>query len=138
MLYKKSGAVKHLLSLTTLYRRNTMVQYDAVEAFANPIICDDHDGRIAKYAEVVKLSKAHGSLAICQLSSPGRQGPAHLNPNQPMSASDVKLEKEWAGHSFAKPRPMTQDDIDELVKRWGESSYLCHKAGFDGGLYSLG
>lgn len=114
---------------------NTMVQYDAVEAYGNPIICDNHDDRIQAYAKVVAASKSHGSLAYCQLSSPGRQGPAHLNPNQPMSASDVKLDKEWAGHSFAKPRPMTQEDIDVLVRRWGESASLCKEAGFDGGMH---
>lgn len=31
---------------------NTMVQYDAVEALGNPILCDDHDGRVEKYREV--------------------------------------------------------------------------------------
>lgn len=43
--------------LVKLYRRwgedgigvivqgNTMVQYDAVEALGNPILCDDHDGQ---------------------------------------------------------------------------------------------
>lgn len=53
---------------------NTMVQYDAVEALGNPILCDDHDGRVERYREVVKVAKAHGSLLIAQLSHPGRQG----------------------------------------------------------------
>ena len=53
---------------------NTMVKYDAVEAFGNPILCDDHDGRVGKYAEVVKGAKKEGSLIVAQLSHPGRQG----------------------------------------------------------------
>ena len=110
---------------------NTMIRYDAVEAFGNPIICDDHDGRIAKYAEVVKQAKAHGSLIVAQLSHPGRQGTKWLNPN-PISASDVHLTIKWAGNEFAKPRPMTKQDIKENIRHWGETAYWCHKAGFDG------
>lgn len=27
---------------------------------------------------------------------------------------------------------MTHDDISKLIRRWGESAFLCHQAGFDG------
>lgn len=110
---------------------NTMVRYDAVEAYGNPILVDDHDGRVAAYAEVVKASKAHGSLCVAQLSHPGRQGSKYLNPN-PVSASDVHLAIKWAGNEFAKPRAMSVDEIKAMVRSWGETAYLCWKAGFDG------
>ena len=108
-----------------------MVRYDAVEAFGNPIIVDDHDGRIEKYREVARVAKAHGSLFIAQMSHPGRQGNKALNPN-PVSASDVQLTIAWAGNEFAKPRPLSKEEIREMVKSWGETAYLCYKAGFDG------
>jgi 2,4-dienoyl-CoA reductase-like NADH-dependent reductase (Old Yellow Enzyme family) len=110
---------------------NTMVAYDAVEAFGNPILVDNHDGRIAAYAEVAKVAKAHGSLFIAQISHPGRQGGKALNPH-PVSASDVHLQIKWAGNEFAKPRPLSVEEIGEMVKKWGETAYLCHQAGFDG------
>ena len=110
---------------------NTMVAYDAVEAFGNPILCDDHDGRIAKYREVVDVAKAHGSLIVAQISHPGRQGNKFLNPN-PVSASDVHLKIKWAGNEFAPPRPLKVDEIGEMVRKWGETAYLCWQAGFDG------
>ncbi|KAL6250324.1 hypothetical protein RBB50_002625 [Rhinocladiella similis] len=110
---------------------NTMVRYDAVEAYGNPILVDDHDGRVAKYKEVTDAAKAHGSLIVAQLSHPGRQGTKYLNPN-PVSASDVHLAIHWAGNEFNKPRPLTVPEIKEMVKSWGETAYLCHKAGFDG------
>jgi 2,4-dienoyl-CoA reductase-like NADH-dependent reductase (Old Yellow Enzyme family) len=115
---------------------NTMVAYDAVEAFGNPILCDDHDGRVAKYKEVVDVAKKHGSLIIAQISHPGRQGNKFLNPN-PVSASDVHLTIKWAGNEFAKPRPLNVEEIGEMVRKWGETAYLCWKAGYDGvqGLY---
>lgn len=110
---------------------NTMVRYDAVEAFGNPIIVDDHDGRIAKYREVTNAAKAHGSLIVAQLSHPGRQGGKYLNPN-PVSASDVHLTIKWAGNEFNRPKPLSIPEIKEMVKSWGETAYLCWKAGFDG------
>ena len=108
-----------------------MIRYDALEAYGNPILPDDHDGRVAAYADVVKASKAHGSLIVAQLSHPGRQGSKFLNPN-PVSASDVHLTIKWAGNEFAKPTPLTKDGIREIVQQFGETSYLCWKAGFDG------
>ena len=110
---------------------NTMVAYDAVEAFGNPILCDDHDGRVEKYRKVVEAAKAHGSLIVAQLSHPGRQGNKFLNPN-PVSASDVHLKIKWAGNEFAPPRPLSVEEIGEMVRKWGETAYLCWKAGFDG------
>ncbi len=108
-----------------------MVKYDAVEALGNPILCDNHDGRVAKYAEVAAAAKKNGSLFVAQLSHPGRQGGKALNPN-PVSASEVQLKKKWAGNEFAKPRALTVPEITEIVKRFGETAYLCHQAGYDG------
>ncbi|KAK4561718.1 hypothetical protein LTR86_004397 [Recurvomyces mirabilis] len=128
---------------THLYRRwgeggigiivagNLMLRYDAVEAFGNPILQDDHDNRTAAFRKVSEVAKEHGSLFIAQLSHPGRQGGAALNPN-PVSASDVQLKIEWAGNKFNKPRALTVPEIHEVVGQWGETAYLCHKAGFDG------
>ncbi|CAK4031087.1 NADH-dependent flavin oxidoreductase [Lecanosticta acicola] len=110
---------------------NTMIRYDAVEAYGNPILQDDHDGRVETYREMTSLAKAHGSLIVAQLSHPGRQGPKALNPH-PVSASDVQLQKHWAGNEFARPTPLTIPDIKEIVRQFGETAYLCHQAGFDG------
>jgi hypothetical protein len=77
------------------------------------------------------LVKKNGSLFIAQLSHPGRQGGAALNPN-PVSASDVQLKIEWAGNKFNQPRALTVPEIKDLVKHWGEVAYLCYQAGFDG------
>ena len=110
---------------------NLMLKYDAVEAFGNPILPDNHDNRVEAFREVSKLAKANGSLFIAQLSHPGRQGGAALNPN-PVSASDVQLKIEWAGNKFNQPRALTVPEIKDLVKHWGEVAYLCKEAGFDG------
>ncbi|KAJ5624058.1 hypothetical protein N7510_000367, partial [Penicillium lagena] len=110
---------------------NLMVRYDAVEAFGNPILCDNHDNRIEQFKELSAAAKAHGSLFIAQLSHPGRQGNIALNPN-PVSASDVELKIHWAGNEFGKPRALTVPEIHELVRQYGETAYLCHQSGHDG------
>ena len=110
---------------------NLMLKYDAVEAFGNPILPDNHDNRVDAFREVSNLAKKNGSLFIAQLSHPGRQGGAALNPN-PVSASDVQLKIEWAGNKFNQPRALTVPEIKDLVKHWGEVAYLCNQAGFDG------
>lgn len=108
-----------------------MVRYDAVEAFGNPILCDNHDNRLEQFKELADAAKAHGSLFVAQLSHPGRQGVVALNPN-PVSASDVQLKVKWLDNSFAKPRALTVPEIHDLVRSYGETAYLCHQAGFDG------
>lgn len=110
---------------------NVMVRYDAVEAFGNPILCDNHDNRLEQFKELAGAAKAHGSLFLAQLSHPGRQGIVALNPN-PVSASDVQLKAKWLDNSFAKPRALAVPEIHDLVRRYGETAYLCHQAGFDG------
>jgi 2,4-dienoyl-CoA reductase-like NADH-dependent reductase (Old Yellow Enzyme family) len=126
-LYKRWGEG----SIGVIVAGNMMIRYDAVEAFGNPILCDDHDNRVAAFRKVSAAAKAQGSLFIAQLSHPGRQGSATLNPN-PVSASDVQLEIAWAGNWFAKPRALTIPEIKEMVKWWGETARLCYEAGFDG------
>ncbi|KAK7931841.1 hypothetical protein PG985_002553 [Apiospora marii] len=110
---------------------NIMLKYDAVEGYGNAIMCDDHDSRVKAFRRVTSAAKKHGSLMIAQISHPGRQGNAVLNPN-PVSASDVQLQVQWMGTSFNKPRPLSVDEIRSMVADWGETAYLCHRAGFDG------
>ena len=110
---------------------NVMLRYDALEAYGNPILPDNHDGRVEAFRKVAEGAKKHGSLFIAQLSHPGRQGGAALNPN-PVSASDVQLKIAWAGNTFNPPRALTVPEIKDLVKQWGEVAFLCYQAGFDG------
>lgn len=58
---------------------NLMLKYDAVEAFGNPILPDNHDGRVEAFKKVADGAKAHGSLFLAQLSHPGRQGGKQTN-----------------------------------------------------------
>lgn len=125
LLYKRWGEGE----IGVIVAGNMMVKYDAVEAFGNPILPDNHDNRVEAFRKVSEVAKAHGSLFVAQLSHPGRQGGAALNPN-PVSASDVQLAISWAGNSFNKPRALEVPEIKQIVKEWGETAYLCYQAGF--------
>lgn len=115
----------------TIVTGNMMVAYDAVEGYGNTIFCDNHDGRLEKYRELARGAKVHGSLLIAQISHPGRQGVKALNPN-PVSASDVQLKVKIAGNEFAKPRALSVSEIKDIVNKFAETAYWCHRAGYDG------
>lgn len=121
-LYKRWGEGE----IGVIVAGNLMLKYDAVEAFGNPILPDNHDNRVEAFRKVSDAAKANGSLFVAQLSHPGRQGGAALNPN-PVSASDVQLKIAWAGNSFNQPRALTVPEIKDLVKHWGEVAYLCYQ-----------
>ncbi|GAO47484.1 FMN-linked oxidoreductase [Saitoella complicata NRRL Y-17804] len=109
---------------------NIIVDYENLEAAGNPILAEDHDGRLQKFKEVAKAAKAHGSLLVGQISHAGRQVEDTIQP-YPVSASDVQL-KETMGMSFAKPTPLTEAGIKDVVNKFATTAELMHKAGFDG------
>jgi 2,4-dienoyl-CoA reductase-like NADH-dependent reductase (Old Yellow Enzyme family) len=113
---------------------NTMFDYEHLQSAGNPIIptgAPFSGPRFEAFKELATVSKKHGSLAICQLSHPGRQAPAPIQPN-PISASDVHLEGTVLGMTFAKPRPMETQDFKAVIQGFAYAAEYCYKAGFDG------
>ncbi|EAW07611.1 NADH:flavin oxidoreductase/NADH oxidase family protein [Aspergillus clavatus NRRL 1] len=113
---------------------NIMLAYDQLEAPGNPIIDLEnpyHGQRFEAFRELATQAKKHGSLVIGQVSHPGRQTEERLQPD-PVSASDVRLEKEIMGMRFAKPHAASKDEIQDFVRRWTHAAVYLHKAGYDG------
>ncbi|KAF1972104.1 FMN-linked oxidoreductase [Bimuria novae-zelandiae CBS 107.79] len=113
---------------------NTMIEYDHLEAAGNPIIPRDapYEGeRFEGFKEIATQAKKHGSLIIAQVSHPGRQVTDNIQPN-PISASDVKLEGNIMGMTFAKPRPATEEDIKNVIEGFAHAAEYLEKAGYDG------
>lgn len=113
---------------------NTMIEYDQLEAAGNPII--PHDApfsgeRFERFKELATVSKAHGSLLMCQVSHPGRQVASNIQ-SHPISASDVQLEGVTLGMTFSKPRAMEKKDFDAVIGGFAHAAEYCYKAGFDG------
>lgn len=113
---------------------NTMIEYDHLQAAGNPIIPPDapfSGERFEAFCALAEATRKHGSLAVMQLSHPGRQVTEDIQKH-PISASDVHLEMNLQGMKFAKPRAMDQDDIQRLIEGFAHASEYASKAGWDG------
>ncbi|KAK2031598.1 NADH:flavin oxidoreductase/NADH oxidase [Colletotrichum zoysiae] len=113
---------------------NVMLDYDQLEAAGNPVIPPGaafEGERFEGFRRVAEAARRHGSLAHAQLSHPGRQVAAHINP-RPVSASDVQLEGEVMGMRFGKPRALSREEIKKVVDDFAHAAEYVHRAGFDG------
>ncbi|KAF2451331.1 FMN-linked oxidoreductase [Karstenula rhodostoma CBS 690.94] len=113
---------------------NIMVEYDHLEAAGNPIIPRGapYEGeRFENFKELATQSKKHGSLIVGQVSHPGRQVTESIQKN-PISTSDVQLEGNVMGMTFAKPRAATDEDIKNVIEGFAHAAEYLEKAGYDG------
>jgi 2,4-dienoyl-CoA reductase-like NADH-dependent reductase (Old Yellow Enzyme family) len=105
-----------------------------VEAAGNPIIPRGapYEGeRFERFKELATESKKHGSLIVGQVSHPGRQVADNIQKH-PISASDVQLEGNVMGMTFAKPRAATDEDIKNIIEGFAHSAEYLERAGYDG------
>lgn len=113
---------------------NIMIEYDHLEAAGNPIIPrgSPYEGeRFENFRELAAQAKRHGSLIVGQVSHPGRQVADVIQKN-PISASDIQLEGNVMGMTFAKPRAATEEDIKNVVEGFAHAAEYLEKAGYDG------
>lgn len=113
---------------------NVMIAYDQLEAAENTIIPPDatfSGDRFEAFKELASQAKKDGSLIVAQVSHPGRQVPESIQPH-PISASDVRLVAEFAGKTYAKPRPMEKADFQSVIDGFAHAAEYLYKAGFDG------
>lgn len=111
-----------------------MMEYDQLEAAGNPIIPHDapfEGQRFERFKEMATVAKKHGSLVHAQLSHPGRQVASHIQPN-PISASDVQLEGNVLGQTYAKPRAMEKKDFENVIEGFAHAAEYSYKAGYNG------
>lgn len=81
---------------------------------------------LKKLAETIK---GEGALAILQMVHGGRMAiPAEIPGGQTISASSVAAERPGA----MIPREMTESEIQDTIKAFGETTKLAIDAGFDG------
>ena len=101
---------------------NAMITPLDLEAPGNMIMYEPFETpeRLEAFARVAKAAKAHGSLAIVQVSHSGRQVNELINPD-PVSASDVQLGPAM-GMTFGKPTPLTKEGIKDAVNKVGDTT----------------
>lgn len=76
-----------------------------------------------------EAGSAGGCQMWMQLSHPGRQTQKRVNPH-PKSASDVRLGV--PGGQFAKPSPLSGNEIQDLVERFASAALAAKECGFSG------
>ncbi|KAF2653657.1 FMN-linked oxidoreductase [Lophiostoma macrostomum CBS 122681] len=129
-LYTRWGQGRYGMILTG----NIMVDPVNLEAPGNmivPLDPPDLPARIEAWSKLAHGAKRHGSLIVGQVSHPGRQVDSRLQ-SDPVSASDVHLDKEVFGMTFAKPHAATKDEISKIVASFTNAACFLHSAGFDG------
>ena len=88
----------------------------------------DTDEMIPSLRRLANAIKARGAKAVLQIFHGGRQCPPDLMPDgEPVSASAVPT-KEGA----PTPRAMTEAEIEEIIRAFGEATRRAIEAGYDG------
>jgi 2,4-dienoyl-CoA reductase-like NADH-dependent reductase (Old Yellow Enzyme family) len=113
------GAALHLTG-------NIMIDGRYLERAGNVVVEDD--AGLAELRAWAATVHAHGSVLWGQISHPGRQCPRLVNLH-PLAPSPVQLD--LVGN-FCKPRAMTEEQIRDVVGRFGRTAGVLKKAGFDG------
>ncbi|CAI7578448.1 unnamed protein product [Penicillium palitans] len=128
-LYRRWGEGQFGLILTG----NIMIAYDQLESPGNMIIDLENafaGERFEAFKQLATAAKKHGSLIVGQVSHPGRQTFEKLQSN-PVSASDVQLVVEKFG-AFGKPHAATEEEIQDIIRRFVHVAVYLQKAGYDG------
>jgi 2,4-dienoyl-CoA reductase-like NADH-dependent reductase (Old Yellow Enzyme family) len=105
---------------------NVMVDRRYLERAGNVVLEDDKN--LELFSTWAKHGTTGGNHLWVQLNHPGRQCPKMVS-TEPLSPSDVQLA--MLGN-FARPRPMDQSDIEEVIGRFITSARLVKQAGFTG------
>ncbi|KAG0152671.1 hypothetical protein PDIDSM_2476 [Penicillium digitatum] len=128
-LYRRWGEGQYGLILTG----NIMIAYDQLEAPGNMIIDLENPfagQRFEAFKQLATAAKKHGSLIVGQVGHPGRQTYERLQSN-PVSASDIQLVMENFG-TFGKPHAATEEEIQDIIRRFVHVAVYLQKAGYDG------
>ena len=108
-----------------LFTGNVMVDKNHL-VNANVMIAENEDF-LESYATLAKKAQADGTHLWMQINHPGRQAPVYLD-KAPVSASNVKM----PGKLYLEPRPLTEDEILDLIERYGNAALVAKKAGMKG------
>lgn len=108
---------------------NVMIDRRAMTGPGGVVLEDErHLERFRQWAEI---AHSGGAQVWVQLNHPGRQTFANMG-QQALAPSTVALEMGSFSKLFAEPKPMTEDDIEEVIQRFAKSAALAERAGFTG------
>jgi len=121
-LYKRWGKGKAGI----LISGNVMISSKSLGEPHNVVI--ENENYLEELSEWARVSQSEGSKLWMQINHPGRQGPKRIN-KEVVSPSDVQLPM---AKLFAKPRPLTEKEIWEIIDGFGNTALIAKKAGWSG------
>lgn len=89
------------------------------------------DSPLAPFEKLASEAKQNDCRIIMQINHPGRQVFKKMG-GKVLSPSDVALDMGAHSGLFSAPRPMTGDEIEDLIQRFTTTAKKAEKAGFDG------
>lgn len=104
---------------------NVMVDQRALGEPRNVVI--ENETFLPELTAWATAAQKNGSHLWMQINHPGRQAPK-IN-KELVSPSDVQLPMKKI---FQKPRPLTEDEILDLIERYGNTALVAKKAGWKG------
>lgn len=107
---------------------NVMIDRRALGEPGNVALEDEAD--LALLKEWAAAGTRNGTALWMQLNHPGKQAPKGLN-KETVSPSAVPFGKQLTAF-FDTPRALTEGEILDLIKRFGNSARIAQKAGFTG------
>lgn len=108
-----------------LFSGNTMVDKNHL-VNANVMIAEN-EAFLADFTTLAEKAQAGGSHLWMQINHPGRQAPVYLD-KAPVSASNVKMPSKI----YLEPRPLTEEEIYDLIDRYGTAALVAKKSGMKG------
>ena len=109
---------------------NVQVDHRYLERPGNVVIegkqTNEQLSRLTSYAEAGTKNNTHLWM---QISHAGRQTPASVSET-PVAPSDVQLQ--MPGAQFGKPRPLTHEEILDIIQRFSHCASIAKDTGFTG------
>ena len=107
---------------------NVMIDRRALGEPNNVALEDDSD--LAMFQAWAESATSAGNACWMQLNHPGKQAPKGLN-QETVAPSAVGFGAELA-RFFDTPRALSEEEIWDLIARFGRAAALCQRAGFTG------
>lgn len=104
---------------------NVMVDSRALGEPYNVVV--ENEQYLPELQKWAALAQQHGSQLWMQINHPGRQAP--LFNQTSVSASDVELNIPGI---IKRPRPLTEEEIYQIIDRFGNTAAIAQKAGWKG------
>lgn len=108
---------------------NVMVDHLAMTGPGGVALEDE--SAVPAFARLASEAKSGGAKVWMQINHPGRQVYKALG-GKALSASDVALNLGKHSGMFAKPRAMSEAEIQDVIARFTRTAVLAQQAGFDG------